>query len=310
MKKRTFQFQSADKATRIHGVKWEPENGEVKGILQISHGMIEYVERYEKFAEFMTEQGFMVVGNDHLGHGKSVKSQELWGYFADKGGSDIVVKDLDRLRRMIQKEHPGTPYFMLGHSMGSFLLRKYLAKYGCGLQGAVIMGTGNQPVVAAVAGKEICRVLALFRGWHYRSKLVDKMAFATYNQRFQRENRPNAWLTKDREIVEAYNREPRCTFHFTLNGFYNLFDTIHYISRPAKINAIPRSLPLLLVAGEDDPVGNYGAGVRAVYERYKKAGITDITCRLYPTDRHEILNEVDREQVYADIYEWIQARMQ
>ncbi|EOT24568.1 hypothetical protein C805_02780 [Eubacterium sp. 14-2] len=310
MKKRTFQFQSADKETRIHAVKWEPDTGEIRGILQISHGMIEYVERYGKFAEYMTQQGFMVVGNDHLGHGKSVKSQEMWGYFAEKGGSDIVVKDLDRLRRIMQKERPGVPYFMLGHSMGSFLLRKYLAKYGSGLQGAVIMGTGNHSTGTAVAGKEVCRLLALFRGWHYCSKLVDKMAFSTYNRRFQEENQANAWLTKDREIVKAYNQEPRCTFRFTLNGYYNLFDTLHFISRPANINAIPRNLPLFLVAGEEDPVGNYGAGVKAVYERYKEAGITDITCRLYPTDRHEILNEVDREQVYADIYAWIQARMQ
>lgn len=309
MKRRTFGFLSADKQTKIYAVKWEPEDGELKGILQISHGMIEYVERYEGFAEYMVKQGFMVVGNDHLGHGKSVKSEELWGYFAAKDGSDIVVEDLNHLRKIIQKEHPDTPYFILGHSMGSFLLRKYLSRYGSGLKGAVIMGTGNQPAGAAVMGKFICRVLALFCGWNHRCPLVEKMALGGNNKRFRDEGTPAAWLTKDKEIVKAYQKEPRCTFKFTLNGYYTLFDTIHAINRPANVNAIPKEQPLLLVAGEEDPVGNYGAGVKAVCVKYKRAGIQDITCKLYPTDRHEILNELDRETVYKDIYKWIRSRM-
>lgn len=309
MKKRTFGFLSADKQTKIYAVKWEPEEGELKGILQISHGMIEYVERYEGFAEYMVQQGFMVVGNDHLGHGKSVKSEEFWGYFAPKGGSDIVVEDLNHLRKIIQKEHPDTPYFMLGHSMGSFLLRKYLSKYGSGLKGAVIMGTGNQPNAAVITGKLICRVLALFCGWNHRCRLVEKMALGGNNKRFRSEGTEGAWLTRDKEIVKAYNKEPRCTFKFTLNGYYTLFDTIHDINKPANINAIPKKLPLLLVAGEEDPVGNYGAGVKAVCVNYKRAGIQDITCKLYPSDRHEILNELDRETVYKDIYKWIRAKM-
>lgn len=308
MKKRTFKFTSADKITKIYAVKWEPEEKELKGILQISHGMIEYVERYEGFAEFLTQRGFLVVGNDHLGHGNSVRSQELWGYFAPEKGGDIVVKDLERLRRMMQKEHPNVPYFILGHSMGSFLLRKYLSKYGEGLQGAIIMGTGNQPAAVVTAGKGICRFLALFRGWEHRSKLVNNMAFSGNDKRFQGEGR-SAWLTKDKEIVKAYNQEPRCNFQFTLNGFYNLFDTIHYAGQPLHINEIPKDLPILFVSGKDDPVGSYGAGVKAVCEMYKKANIKDVTCRLYPADRHEILNELDREQVYQDIYGWIKGRM-
>lgn len=309
MIKHTFGFLSADKGTKIHAVRWEPEEGEIKGILQISHGMIEYVERYEAFAEFMTKQGFMVVGNDHLGHGKSVASPEFWGYFAPKCGSDIVVEDLNQLRTMIQEEYPGVPYFMLGHSMGSFLLRKYLSKYGAGLHGAVIMGTGTQPDIVVQSAKAVCRFQALFRGWNYRSKLVENMAFSGYNKRFLDENLENAWLTKDKDIVNTYNKEPRCTFKFTLNGYYNLFDTIHYINQPENIQRIPKNLPLFLIAGEEDPVGNYGGGVKSAYETYEKAGIEDITWKLYPTDRHEILNELDKEKIYEDIYGWIKVRM-
>lgn len=309
MKKSIFQFSSADKQTKIYAVKWMPDQGEIKGVLQISHGMIEYVERYEGFAEFMTQQGFMVVGNDHLGHGKSVRSQEQWGYFAKKNGSDIVIEDLNHLRKIIQKECPNVPYFMLGHSMGSFLLRKYLSKYGQGLCGAIIMGTGTQPNTALVLGKGMCKCLAMFLGWNYRSRFVDKLAMGGYNKRFQNEEGSGSWLTKDKEIVIAYSKEPRCSFKFTLNGHYTLFDTIHYINQSGNINKIPKDLPLLFVAGQDDPVGNYGEGVKAACRVYKKAGISDITCRLYPTDRHEILNELDRENVYKDIYKWVKDKM-
>ena len=309
MKKGTFEFLSADRGTKIHAVKWEPEEGEVKGILQITHGMVEYAERYEAFAEYMTKQGMVVAAHDHLGHGGSVVSQEYWGYFAPQNGSDILVEDMNTLRTMIQKEYPRCPYFMLGHSMGSFLLRKYLSKYGQNLQGAIVMGTGSQPDKMVQMGKKVCKFLAFFRGWSHRSRLVNNMAFSGNNKRFAAEG-VNAWLTKDRDIVTSYNSEAKCTFIFTLNGFYNLFDTIHYINQPEHINEIPKGLPLFLVSGEDDPVGNYGAGVKEAYETYEKAGIEDITWKLYPTDRHEILNELDKEKVYADISAWIKVHME
>lgn len=309
MKKSTFEFLSADRGTKIHAVKWEPDTGKMKGILQITHGMVEYVERYDAFAEYMTQKEFMVVGHDHLGHGASVASHEYWGYFAPKNGSDILIEDMNTLRTMIQKEYPDIPYFMLGHSMGSFLLRKYLSKYGQNLWGAIIMGTGSQPDKAVQFGKGVCKFLAFFRGWNHRSKLVNNLAFSGNNKRFEAEG-TNAWLTKDKDMVKTYNSEARCTFIFTLNGFYNLFDTIHYINQPENIDAIPKELPLFFVAGEDDPVGNYGAGVKEAYETYEKAGIEDITWKLYPTDRHEILNELDRENIYQDIYAWIRVHLE
>lgn len=304
MRKSEFGFLSADKRTQIHAVKWEPDQGEIQAVLQISHGMIEYVERYEAFAGYLTEKGFLVVGNDHLGHGESVLSQELWGYFAPENGSDMVVEDLHQLRGMIQAEYPGVPYFMLGHSMGSFLLRKYLSMHGEGLSGAVIMGTGTQADKTVKAGKLICRAIALFRGWKYRGGFVERQVFSGNNKKFAGEGE-GAWLTKDKDIVRAYTSEPRCTFQFTLNGFYNLFDTIYYINRPEHIDAIPKKLPMFFVSGEDDPVGNYGAGVRKAFDIYVQVGIEDIGIKLYPADRHEILNELDRAAVYEDIYRWL-----
>lgn len=309
MEKSTFEFLSADRGTKIHGVRWKPDTGKIMGILQISHGMVEYIERYDGFAEYMTQQGFIVMGHDHLGHGASVVSKEYWGYFSPQNGSDILVEDMNCLRTMTQKEYPNLPYFMLGHSMGSFLLRKYLSKYGENLQGAIIMGTGNQPDKMVQMGKKVCKFLAFFRGWNHRSRMVNHMVSSGNNKRFAGEG-VSAWLTKDKEKVAAYNSDPRCDFIFTLNGFYNLFDTIHYVNQQEHIDAIPKELPLFLVSGQDDPVGNYGAGVKEVYETYEKAGIEDITWKLYPSDRHEILNELDKEKVYEDIYAWIKVHTQ
>lgn len=303
----SFTFLSADKRTRIHCVVWKPK-GEPKGILQITHGMVEYIERYEAFAEYMNSQGYLVAGHDHLGHGESVGSKEDWGFFAEEKGSDILVEDMHRLRITIQKQYFGLPYFMLGHSMGSFLLRKYLCLHSQGLAGAIVMGTGSQPDGVLCIGKALCCLMARFRGWRYRSPLIQKMAFAGNDNKFRGENRKNSWLTKDEEIVKAYSESPKCTFQFTLNGFYNLFDTIWYINRKKHLSGVRKDLPMLFVSGEDDPVGAFGSGVRKACRRYRALGVQDITMKLYPSDRHEILNELDRKQVYKDIARWIARR--
>lgn len=308
MARESFTFLSADKKTRIHGVCWKPEGQNPRGILQITHGMVEYIERYDAFAEYMNRQGYLVVGHDHLGHGQSVTSKEEWGFFVEKNGSDALVKDMHKLRGKMQEQYKGLPYFMLGHSMGSFLLRKYLCLYGEGLKGAVIMGTGSQPDVLLWVGKSLCGLLAKFRGWHYRSPLIQNMAFAGNGKRFQGEGQKNSWLTKDQEIVKAYTRNPKCSFQFTLNGFYNLFDTIWFINRKAHLAMMRKDLPLLFVSGEEDPVGAFGKGVKKAYGTYAALGMKDLAIKLYPTDRHEILNETDRAQVYEDIYHWIEDR--
>lgn len=309
MAKTIFTFLSSDGKTQIHCVRWAPEAGEIKGILQITHGMVEYIERYESFAEFMNTKGYLVVGHDHLGHGESVDSPENWGFFADKNGSDVLIEDMHKLRTMTQETYPGLPYFMLGHSMGSFLLRKYLCIHPDKLRGAVIMGTGHQPDGVLKFGKGLCRMLARFHGWHYRSNFIQKMAFAGNDNKFRGENLKNSWLTKDVEIVKAYSESPKCTFQFTLNGFYNLFDTIWFDNRAENVAKTPKKLPLFFVSGEDDPVGGFGAGVKKVYNTYEALGMNDITWKLYKSDRHEILNELDRQQVYEDIYNWMEVRL-
>lgn len=306
--KREFTYDSKDGRTKIHGVRWEPEQGEVKGVLQIFHGMAEFVERYEEFALFLTERGFVVTGNDHLGHGTSIVSKEDYGFFAEKEGNRAVLGDVHELKQRTEKLYPKAPYYILGHSMGSFLLRQYLCIHGDELDGAIIMGTGDQPEAALKLGKGLCRLLASWKGWHYRSRLVDYMAFGGYNKRFRPSRTDKDWLTKEESFVDRYLAEERCMFRFTLNGYYNLFTSIEEASLQSQLQKMPKDLPVLFASGKEDPVGNFGKGVEKVRKKFQAAGLTDVTWLLYEGDRHEILNETDRAAVYKDLYAWLYVR--
>lgn len=242
-----FYFPSKDGNTEIHTIEWKPE-GEVKAVLQICHGMVEYIKRYDEFAEFLCGKGFYVVGNDHLGHGKSVQAKSEYGFFSEKYGNACVIGDIHTLRQRTMKKYPNVPYFMLGHSMGSSLLRQYIQMYGKGLSGAIIMG--------------------------------------------------------------AYVSDPLCSFVFTVNAYYSMFSGMISMQRKEGVYMIPKNLPILFAAGSEDPVGNFGKGVRKIYEKYRAAGIRDVSLQLYTGDRHEILNESDREQVYDDLFEWLAGHME
>ena len=304
MKKEEFSFRSSDGKTDIHAVKWIPE-GEVKAILQISHGMVEYIERYEEFAEHLTGYGILTAGHDHLGHGHSVGTEEDFGYFAEEQGNTRLLRDINEMRKRLEKEYPDVPYFLLGHSMGSFLARQYISVYGQGLTGAVIMGTGYQPKALTMTGMALTKVTAAVKGWRYRSKLIDNMAFGGYNKKFEPARTDKDWLSRNEANVDAYKKEKRCSFMFTLNGYYNLFLSLYKLSCADYVGKMPKELPVLFVSGEDDPVGNFGEGVKKVYRQFEELGMKKISMKLYPDDRHEILNELDRETVYGDITQWI-----
>ena len=306
-----FTFLSNDGKTAVHAVKWTPDSGEVKAILQITHGMVEFIERYEKFAEFLTKHGYMVVGHDHIGHGQSVASQEDWGYFCEGNPSDILVEDIHKLRKLIQEDMKGIPYFMMGHSMGSFILRKYLAIYNQNLRGAIIMGTGFIPGGMSALALKLTGLVGKIRGSRHRSKLIQSLAFGADYKNFDMtgEKPENSWLTKDVEIVNWYYNEPRCTYMFTVNGYKGLFEAVNFSCNPENANKLSKKLPLFIVSGAQDPVGGLGKGVVDVYEMYKSAGVMDLTYKLYENDRHEILNETDRELVYSDLLAWMNVRI-
>lgn len=308
---KNFTFLSNDGKTAVHAVKWTPDTGEYNAILQITHGMVEFIERYIPFAEFLTTKGYMVVGHDHIGHGQSVASQDDWGYFCEGSPSDILVEDMHKLRTMIQEDNPKVPYFMLGHSMGSFMLRKYLAVHNEKLRGAIIMGTGFIPENMTKLALMLTSVVAKLRGERHRSKLIQSLAFGADYKGFDMtgENPEDSWLTKDVDIVNTYYNEPRCTYMFTVNGYKGLFEAVNYSCNPENAAKIPKKLPLFIVSGEQDPVGGLGKGVKDVYDMYKTADMLDLTYKLYENDRHEILNEIDKQVVFEDLLAWMNVRI-
>ena len=301
-----FYFPSKDGNTEIHTIEWKPE-GKVRAVLQICHGMVEYIRRYDEFAQFLCGKGYYVVGNDHLGHGKSVQAKSEYGFFNEKYGNACVIGDMHTLRQRTEKKYPGLPYFMLGHSMGSSLLRQYIQMYGNGLSGAVLVGTvADHKKAALLFGKRLCRVMAAFRGWHYRSRMVDNLVLGVYNKKFKPARTRADWITSDNEILDVYVSDPLCSFMATVNVYYNIFSGMIGIQRKESVYMIPKGLPVLFLSGADDPVGEFGKGVRKIYEKYRAAGIKDVTLRLYTGDRHELLNETDRAQVYEDLLNWLE----
>lgn len=300
-----FYFASSDGVNQIHAIEWVPE-GEPQAILQICHGMTEHIERYHNFATFLAEHGYYVVGHDHLGHGKSVASSDKLGFFHEKNGNEYVVADIHQLRKDTKEKYPNVPYFMMGHSMGSFLVRQYIGLHGEGLTGAIIMGTGDQPNLILNAGKLICKLIAAFKGWEYRSKFVDGMAAGGYSKKVKGEG--ESWLSKNAANVAKYKEDPLSGYMFTVNGYYHMFSGMAKMNRQEKAEKIPKELPIFFVAGAEDPVGNCGKAVENVYKRYQECGMKDVSIKLYENDRHEILNEDDREQVYQDILAWLEKR--
>lgn len=302
MNKQDIYFDSKDQRNKIHAIRWEPDVEPV-AVLQIVHGMAEYIERYEDFAKFLAEKGFVVTGDDHLGHGKSV-SDGLYGFFCDKDPATVVVDDVHTLTTITKEKYPNVPYYIMGHSMGSFILRNYLFRYGSEVDKAIIMGTGMQPK-AMVVGANVMAGIGNFFNARKVSKFMDNASFSTYNKRIPNNRTSFDWLTKDEKKVDAYIADPLCGFIFTCNGFKTLSNLLWRLNKKSNLEKMPKSLPILITSGAEDPVGEYGKGPKLVYDSYKELGIKDVSIKLYDTDRHEILNETDREVVYKDLYEWL-----
>lgn len=306
MNKQEFYYPSADGVTQIHATKWIPD-GQPKGILQIIHGMVEYVGRYEDFAWFLADHGYIVCGEDHLGHGKSVRSQEYYGFFGEKG-NEWMMKDIHQLRLMMQEEYPDIPYTMLGHSMGSFLIRQYITENDAsnaeGLKGVIVMGTAWQPAVALKAGKAVSKILGTDKVG-VAAPLLEAMAFGTYLKKIENPKTKSDWLTKDEAIVKSYRANPLCTFHFTPNAFYHMFSGMEKAHDISRIKKLPAGLPIHFCAGAEDPVGAWGEGVRKCYMVYSDNTECEVSIKLYLDDRHEILNELDKKDVYQDMLDYL-----
>jgi alpha-beta hydrolase superfamily lysophospholipase len=246
-----------------------------------------------------------VVGEDHLGHGKTVVPGGMYGYFCQEDPATVVVRDVHRLKKLMQGVYPDVPYIILGHSMGSFILRNYMCRYGSGIAAAIIMGTGMLPKGLIKVSKGLANLQKNIFGSRYVSNILNVCAFGTYNKKIESVRTAFDWLTRDEEIVDRYVEDPLCGFTFTVNGFQTLFELIDRLYKRENLENMPADLPVLVVSGGEDPVGDYGKGVQKAADSLRLAGLKNVQMKLYEQDRHEILNELDRAQVMQDIYDWI-----
>lgn len=282
---------------------WEPQ-GQIRGIVQVVHGIADHISRYAPFAEFLAEQGFLVVGDDHMGHGQTWKEGEILGYF--HGGWMAAVDDLYSLMKKIRSQYPRVPYILFGHSMGSFMARTFLYRHrDSELAACILCGTAWQPAPILKAGLAMCRSVCRLSGETKPSASLRAMAFGAYNKQVPDAKTPNDWVCSDPAVIDAYTADPMCGFAEAAGLDRDMLYGIQCNQKKDNLAAMPKELPVLFVAGSQDPVGNFGKGVRQSAEAFRKAGMRDVNVILYKNSRHEILNDIEKEQVFRDIYQWI-----
>lgn len=303
-----FFFPSSDGKTLIHVNQWTPSERRILGVVQIAHGVAEYGARYAPFARFLCGHGFVVVANDHLGHGQSLIPGGPMVYLGEKDGWWNVVDDMECLRSRVAKVFPDRPYFLFGHSMGSFLSRTHLIRYPGRLDGCILCGTGHQSPALIAGGKLIADREVRRLGKKAFSARADDLAFGAYNKAFAPTRTRFDWVSASEENVDAYIADPLCGGDTTLGLFRDMLDGLSYITRQSNMDKMDADLPVFFIAGDQDPVGDMGKGVRKAHDCFKKAGIRDLSIKLYHGLRHEILNEASRQYVYRDVLDWLEAR--
>lgn len=294
-----INFPSSDGKNTVHADVYEP-SGEIFGVIQISHGMVDHVGRYNELAAFFAERGFVVAGNDHLGHGKTAAAADDFGYFAKKDGVSLVLSDLNAMNTELHERYPKKPVIMLGHSMGSFLARLYAVRYSHSISALIIHGTGgSNPLVAL--GKLVAKLNILLCGEKNRSRFLKKLSVGSYNKRFPKEEGHNAWLSRDIEKVKPKDKDERANFVFTSRAYYDLFTMLGDSNSKEWYKSYPKDMKTLVISGDMDPVGNFGKGVKEVYNNLLQSGCTDVSLKLYEGARHELFNELNSEEVFSDI---------
>ena len=304
----TFRFPSRDGQHQIFARQWLPE-GQPRAVVQIVHGISEYIDRYATVARFLANHGFVVVGDDHLGHGRTAKGPEEYGFFREKDGWRTVAGDVRRLRELTGEQFPDLPYFLLGHSMGSFLARTYLIDWPGTLTGAIISGTGQEAPALISTGWHMANLVCRTSGPRSHSKLVEKMAFGAYNKQFAPNRTSADWISRDEAVVDAYIADPLCDFLPTVGMFRDMMEGLRYIAKAENLAKMDPNTPVYFFSGDCDPVGQNGKGVVKVAGFFKEAGCQDLTVRLYPGGRHEMLNEINREEVFNDLLAWLEGHL-
>lgn len=300
---RTDHYYPSKGKGQIHYCRWTP-SGQIRGIVQIVHGIAEHVLRYDDFAEFLNTMGILVVAEDHMGHGLSMDTGTQ-GYF--DGGWFTAVEDTHELSSLIRREYPDVPFVIFGHSMGSFMTRTYLTlNPNDDISGAVICGTGWMSETVLQSGLAACKLICAVKGERKPSAFLDGLAFGTYNKRVEHPRTAYDWLNRDDRKVDAYIADPKCGFTASAGLLRDMMTGMIYNQKLKNLRKMNLNLPVFFIAGGDDPVGGYGTGVHAAADAFRKAGVKSVREKIYPLMRHEILNEINHEDVYADVASWLQ----
>ena len=302
-----FHYPSARDGCSIHALEWAPE-GPPRGIVHLVHGISEHIGRYDETARFLAEHGFLVCGEDHLGHGRTV-TDGSYGFFAPENGWTLAARDVRALRKLEGARHPNLPYFLLGHSMGSFLTRTYLILWPGTVSGAVLMGTGQEPAPLVALGKRISALECRRLGPRGVSPLVHTLSLGAYNRRFRPSRTPSDWLSRDPAEVDAFLADPLCQSRPTVSLFRDMMGGLQLIARRDQLARMDPSVPGCFLSGQEDPVGGMGRGVEQVVRMFQDAGCRDLSLHLYPGARHELFHEQNRREVWADLLDWLEDRL-
>lgn len=300
-------FQSTDRR-EIAVYKWSREKQKINGLVQIAHGMAETASRYRSFAQQLTKAGFIVYANDHRGHGESADSINHQGYLGAKFGFKLLIADMARLSQQIKQAYPKHPLFLFSHSMGSFAAQRYIMDYHPIISGLILAGSNGPQGYQATAGKILAKIEMMLRGKKAKSYLMNHLVFEAYNKHFDRQHTGFEWLTRDQEELVKYLDNPYCGQVFPASFYYEFLKTIEYIENPNNFYKIPPDLPLLIISGQDDPVGDFGSGVKKLKKRYEKSDVKDLEMLLYEGARHELLHEINRQEIIYDTIKWLERK--
>ena len=305
---RDFYFPSTNGKNKILARICTPDKPP-KAVVQIAHGIAEHISRYDPFMFFLAENGYVAVGNDHLGHGLSAENEDGLGIFVTLNGWTYAVDDMKALRDQVRQEFHDIPYIFFGHSMGSFLTRTYLIRYPDQYDAAILSGTGQQSPALINAGFFAANLLTLLRGPGADGKLLNDMAFGSYCKKIDNPRTPFDWLSTNEENVDRYIADPLCGFVAKCSMYRDMMGGLKFLTKQSNIDKMNKDAPIYFMSGAEDPVGDYGAGVEKAYRAFCDAGLHDVTMKLYPGGRHEMLNETNREEVMQDILAWLDQRV-
>ena len=298
-----FTFPSTEEGETIYGRAYIPY-GEVKGIVQFAHGMCDYGERYEDFFRELTDCGYIAAYADHLGHGNSVRSLDDLGYFSARDGYKKVVDDFNTFYGILDEKFPNDKHYVIGHSMGSFIVRYFMAAYRRPMAGAILMGTSGPNPLAGI-GAGLAAGIALVRGGYYRSSFLEKLAFGSYNKHIEDPVSAWDWLSRDENAVYDFDTDELRNQTFTASGFKDLFSLVRIVNLNTFIDDTPKELPILLLSGDEDPLGNYGKGIRKLEDIFHSLDFRDVQSVLFRGARHELCHELNREEVFETVIDWL-----